>query len=107
MTNAEYGASRTAAARWTGVAGLFTDHDGRIVLEEVDYRDVRLPPGGAVDVGEPPSAATKREAQEELGLRRHFSRVLAVDWIPPTAPGIDAAMGDSPARSSPSSTAAP
>ncbi|WP_433892635.1 NUDIX hydrolase [Streptomyces sp. CA-111067] len=93
MTHAEYGASRTAAARWTGVAALFTDQDGRIVLEEVDYRDVCLPPGGGVDIGEPPSAAMRREAQEELGLLRRFARVLAVDWIPPTAPGHNPAMG--------------
>ncbi|MFC5144844.1 NUDIX hydrolase [Streptomyces aureoversilis] len=37
-----------------------------------------------------PSAAIAREVREELGLARRFSRVLVVDWVPPSAPGYPA-----------------
>ncbi|WP_058043812.1 NUDIX hydrolase [Streptomyces roseifaciens] len=84
-TEAQYVASRSAL--WSGVSALFTDGRGRVVLEDVDYRPARLLPGGAIDAGEAPSLAVAREVREELGLTRTFSRALAVDWVPPGAPG--------------------
>ncbi|AEW98785.1 NUDIX domain-containing protein [Streptantibioticus cattleyicolor] len=90
MSPAEYGASR--ATLWTGASVLFTDEDGRVLVESVDYRDVRLLPGGGVDPGEAPSAAARREVREELGLDADVRRVLAVDWVPAGAPGYDPAM---------------
>lgn len=86
MTPAAYGASR--AQLWTGVSALFTNAAGHVLLEKVDYRKVCLLPGGGVDAGEPPSAAIAREVNEELGLVRSFLHVLALDWVPPTIPGL-------------------
>nr|WP_239096176.1 NUDIX hydrolase [Streptomyces sp. SID11385] len=74
---------------WTGVSALFTDGRGRVLLERVDYRPHCLLPGGAVDAGEAPSAAIRREVREELGLVRVFTRVLVLEWVPPTLPGMD------------------
>ncbi|MFI9311000.1 NUDIX hydrolase [Streptomyces triculaminicus] len=85
MTDAQYVASRRSL--WCGVAALFTDGRGRVVLEDVDYRPACLLPGGAIDAGEAPSLAIAREVCEELGLMRRFAAVLAVDWIPPGTPG--------------------
>ncbi|MEU7164571.1 NUDIX hydrolase [Streptomyces morookaense] len=85
MTDVQYVASR--GALWSGVSALFTDDRGRVLLEDVDYRRACLLPGGAIDAGEAPSLAVAREVHEELGLTRSFSRALAVDWVPPSAPG--------------------
>ncbi|MET9700523.1 NUDIX hydrolase [Streptomyces sp. NPDC006529] len=90
MTAAEYGASR--AALWSAACVLVTDPDGRVLVQTVDYRPDRLLPGGAVDAGEAPSAAAAREVYEELGIRDHFPRGLAVDWIPADAPGFEPEM---------------
>jgi 8-oxo-dGTP pyrophosphatase MutT (NUDIX family) len=81
-----YGASR--AALWTAVSVLFTDERGRVLLESVEYRATKLLPGGGMDAGEAPSTAVSREVLEELGLTSAFPHCLAVDWIPPTAPGF-------------------
>ncbi|WP_055527460.1 NUDIX hydrolase, partial [Streptomyces graminilatus] len=88
MPPAAYGASR--AALWTAVSVLFTDERGRVLLESLDYRSstAKLLPGGAMDAGEAPSAAVSREVHEELGLDSAFPYCLAVDWIPPDAPGL-------------------
>ncbi|WP_344480224.1 NUDIX hydrolase [Streptomyces amakusaensis] len=88
MSHAQYGGSRTDAALWAGVSVLITDTYGRILLQSVDYRDVKLLPGGAVDPGEPPSHAARRELLEELGIDQPVTRGLAVDWLPSTTPGF-------------------
>jgi 8-oxo-dGTP pyrophosphatase MutT (NUDIX family) len=72
---------------------LITDTDGRILVQRVDYRTVRLLPGGAVDARESPSRAAARELAEELGVSMSPVHGLAVDWVPSTAPGIDPEMG--------------
>jgi 8-oxo-dGTP pyrophosphatase MutT (NUDIX family) len=86
MEPAAYGASRSAL--WTAVSVLFTDERGRVLLESLDYRATKLLPGGAMEAGEAPSATLSREVREELGLSCVFPRCLAVDWIPPTSPGL-------------------
>ncbi|MEU6016595.1 NUDIX domain-containing protein [Streptomyces sp. NPDC047515] len=88
MTDAEYGASRSTL--WTGASALITDTSGRVLVQRVDYRDVHLLPGGAVDAHESPSRAAAREALEELGVTAHYTRGLAVDWIPSNTPGYPA-----------------
>jgi 8-oxo-dGTP pyrophosphatase MutT (NUDIX family) len=66
---------------WLGAAAIITDQVGRVLLVRPTYRedDRWLLPGGAVDAGEHPMDACRREIAEELGLRDHaLSRVLAV-----------------------------
>jgi 8-oxo-dGTP pyrophosphatase MutT (NUDIX family) len=46
------------------------------------YQDTWDLPGGAVEAGESPQAACRREVTEELGLDRPVGRVLALDWAP-------------------------
>jgi 8-oxo-dGTP pyrophosphatase MutT (NUDIX family) len=58
---AEEGTALTAAAR-------VTDPDGRLALVRNRWSDGWLLPGGAVEVGETPRAAARREVSEETGL---------------------------------------
>lgn len=55
------GSALTAAAR-------VTDPDGRIALVKNRWSDGWLLPGGAVEPGEDPRAAARREVREETGL---------------------------------------
>ncbi|MFI7382804.1 NUDIX domain-containing protein [Streptomyces sp. NPDC049813] len=75
---ARYAASRHAA--WLGAAALITDEAGRVLLVRPTYREDGswLLPGGAVDPGEHPHDACRREIREELGLDLPLSAVLAV-----------------------------
>ncbi|WP_256090261.1 NUDIX hydrolase [Actinacidiphila rubida] len=66
---------------WLGAAAIITDQAGRVLLVHPTYRedDRWLLPGGAVDAGEHPMDACRREIAEELGLHDvPVSRVLAV-----------------------------
>ncbi|MGW3499046.1 NUDIX hydrolase [Streptomyces sp. NPDC001020] len=92
LTDEEYGALRASASLWAGTSVLATDTCGRVLVQKVDYRPQRLLPGGAVDPGEAPSRAASRELQEELGVTMTIDRGLAVDWVPPTTPGLSPAL---------------
>ncbi|HVW45353.1 MAG TPA: NUDIX hydrolase [Amycolatopsis sp.] len=60
---------------------LFRDADERVLLVEPSYKAQWDIPGGAVDAGEAPWAAARREIREELGLDRTFSRLLVIDHV--------------------------
>ncbi|HJQ48668.1 MAG TPA: NUDIX hydrolase [Amycolatopsis sp.] len=60
---------------------LFRDGDDRVLLVEPSYKAQWDIPGGAVDAGEAPWAAARREVREELGLDRVFSRLLVIDHV--------------------------
>jgi len=61
-----------------GVDGAVFDPEGRLLLvERSDSREWCMP-GGAADMGEPPSAAVEREIREETGLTTKAVRLLGV-----------------------------
>lgn len=51
---------------WAGTSALTTDRRGRVLVERVSYRGIRLLPGGAVDNGESPAHAAVRELYEVM-----------------------------------------
>jgi len=61
---------------------LFHDGDGRVLLVEPSYKAHWEIPGGAVDAGESPWAAARREVREELGIDRALGRLLVIDYVP-------------------------
>lgn len=71
------------SSRALAAAGaLFFDEAGRVLLVEPTYKPYWEIPGGAVEHGETPSQACRREVEEELGLVREPGRLLVVDWAP-------------------------
>ena len=62
---------------------LVRDHDGRVLLCRLTYKQDWDLPGGVVEVGESPQLAVAREVEEELGLTILAGRLLVTDWLPP------------------------
>jgi len=63
--------------------GLLRDPLGKVLLCELSYKKEWDLPGGVVDPGESPATCVEREVEEELGIRVHAGRLLAVNWLPP------------------------
>ena len=81
MSNADYAASRHTV--WISASALITDPFGRVLLVEPTYRDTLVLPGGAVEAGEHPAEACRREVAEETGLDISPQRALAIDHVVP------------------------
>jgi 8-oxo-dGTP pyrophosphatase MutT (NUDIX family) len=62
---------------------LVRDHDDRVLLCHLTYKQDWDLPGGVVEVGESPQLAVSRELSEELGLTIPAGRLLLTDWLPP------------------------
>ncbi|MGH3413336.1 MAG: NUDIX domain-containing protein [Marmoricola sp.] len=62
---------------------LVRDTGGRVLLCRLTYKRDHDLPGGVVEVGESPRAATAREVREELGLSIEPGPLLLTDWLPP------------------------
>ena len=61
-----------------GVVGAVVGSDGRVLLVRQTYaRDWRLP-GGAIDLGEAPETAIRRELHEEVGLTGGRVRLFGI-----------------------------
>ncbi|MBK1784103.1 NUDIX domain-containing protein [Prauserella cavernicola] len=65
---------------------LFRDHGGRVLLVEPSYKPFWDLPGGAVDSGEAPWTAARREVREELGFDGATGRILVVDHVTANGP---------------------
>lgn len=66
-----------------GAAAIFHDEAGRVLLVQPTYRDDTWElPGGALEAGEDPADAVRREVAEELGIAMTPGRLLVVDWMP-------------------------
>lgn len=62
---------------------LIRDHDDRVLLCELTYKQDWDLPGGVVEVGESPQLAVTREVEEELGLAIEAGPLVLTDWLPP------------------------
>ncbi len=62
---------------------LIRDHDGRVLLCQLTYKQDWDLPGGVVEVGESPQLAVGREVEEELGLSLPAGSLVLTDWLPP------------------------
>jgi 8-oxo-dGTP pyrophosphatase MutT (NUDIX family) len=69
---------------------LVRDHEGRVLLCRLTYKQDWDLPGGVVEVGESPHLAVSREVEEELALRIPAGRLLLTDWLPPWSGWDDA-----------------
>jgi 8-oxo-dGTP pyrophosphatase MutT (NUDIX family) len=69
---------------------LVRDHDGRVLLCRLTYKQDWDLPGGVVEVGESPQLAVAREVEEELALQLPAGRLLLTDWLPPWSGWDDA-----------------
>lgn len=63
--------------------GLVTDQEGRWLLVRNLDEEVWVPPGGHVELNEPPRQACAREIVEEAGVRVVAGRLLTLAWEPP------------------------
>jgi len=71
---------------------LIHDQRGRILLVDPKYKPDWDLPGGMAEANEPPHQAVERELREELGLQRHITDLLVVDWVSPHGPWDDSLM---------------
>jgi 8-oxo-dGTP pyrophosphatase MutT (NUDIX family) len=62
---------------------LIRDHEERVLLCQLTYKQDWDLPGGVVEVGESPQLAVAREVEEELGLQISAGGLLLTDWLPP------------------------
>ena len=62
---------------------LVRGHEGRLLILKPTYKGGWTIPGGAIEVGESPWAACRRETQEECGLDVTAGRLVCVDFLHP------------------------
>lgn len=61
---------------------IFSDWEGRVLLVQPAYKPTWEIPGGAVEIGESPRGAARREVREELGVDVTIGSLLVLDWVP-------------------------
>jgi 8-oxo-dGTP pyrophosphatase MutT (NUDIX family) len=70
------------ARPYTAAGVVFFDAAGRVLLVRPTYKPGWEAPGGAIERGESPLGACRREVREELGIAPPIGRLLVVDWAP-------------------------
>jgi 8-oxo-dGTP pyrophosphatase MutT (NUDIX family) len=65
---------------------VIRDEQGRVLLVHPTYQELWELPGGALEPGESPLAACRRELTEEIGFVPPLGELLCVDWVPPRPP---------------------
>ncbi len=73
-----------------GSGCIFRDELGRVLLVKPAYKDPWELPGGAVEAGESPLEACRREISEELGMADVPLRLISVDYRRP----VEGVRGD-------------
>ncbi len=80
---------RSLATKRTGVAVLFFDELGRLLIVKPNYKEGWQVPGGTVDKNESPLSAAMRETKEEVGLTVEKLTFLSVEYKSPKIGDLD------------------
>jgi len=59
---------------------LFFDASGKLLVLRTTYKETWEIPGGVVEDDESPREAVEREIKEEIGLSKHFTKLMCVDY---------------------------
>jgi 8-oxo-dGTP pyrophosphatase MutT (NUDIX family) len=59
---------------------LFFDASGKFLILRTSYKDTWEIPGGAVEDDESPREAAEREIKEEIGLSKHMTKLICLDY---------------------------
>jgi 8-oxo-dGTP pyrophosphatase MutT (NUDIX family) len=82
-------ANARQARKRVSAAALIRDDQGRILLVDPGNKPGWDLPGGMAEANESPTAALRRELNEELGIDLHTAPLLCMDWVPPHGPWDD------------------
>ncbi len=80
---------RSLPTKRAGVAVLFFDETGKILIVKPNYKEGWQVPGGTIDTNESPKAAAIREVQEEIGIVVQDLQFLCVEHTVQKDTGLD------------------
>ncbi len=83
---------RSLAAKRMGAGAVIRDDAGRVLVVKPTYKEPWELPGGAVEEGESPAAACRRELREELALDVEVGELVCVDYNSPAPDYIESLM---------------
>ena len=71
---------KTIPRKWIGVAAIFSNANGQMLLVKPTYKEHWAPVGGVVEAYESPTQAIIREVKEETGLDLKTPRLLTIEY---------------------------
>lgn len=80
---------KNLATKRTGVAVLFFDESGKLLIVKPNYKEGWQVPGGTVDKNESPKDAAIRETKEEIGIIVDDLTFLCVEYKRSKFEGLD------------------